>query len=220
MTTMVGGGHFVSTEDYAVGVGSRPQRESVLSNIYIALAPKRNAIFGEFVATPIARGPIHVLPTTANVSISGVQVYTGYLSESELSVSENAMFGRELDSIWSDASRRSDTEAYVRLAGEVRTVICALLLRRGEDAQERFMFDNVMPLIERYGIPALAMLDEAITRNNVPDSARYYFAYMLGHMKHQDTLSARLDILNKYAISNVEALREGAEEAFGHLSAA
>jgi len=194
-------------------------REQIIAELYNAIAPPTPVImYGNSMSTLTAAT---MSPATgALVNAVSQYVKCAQINGTHLSTPARPIFNVEQDSIWSDSSSPSKTETFATLVSEARPIIDALRQRRGELSQERFMFDVVAPFVKRYGTPALQRLDEAVTAESLPYTARYYYSYLLGHIRDEATVAARISYLHKYAASNIDALREGAEEAFGHLSAA
>jgi hypothetical protein len=89
---------------------------------------------------------------------------------------------------------------------------------RGDEEQEQFSFSDVHDFISKYGVHGLSLLNFAVTATSLPYLARYYFAYLLGHIDDPTTYRSRVEYLRNYERSDDEALRRGALEAFDHLS--
>lgn len=128
---------------------------------------------------------------------------------------ETFTFGREIRSV---EKLIAETAKYSTLLREFDEIHHRLNQARSSSAQEGFVFDVIAPFIERHGIKALERFDDVLP--TLPFSAQYYYPYLLGHMDHSDTHSARMRFLGKYIKSTVEPIREGAEEAIDHVNAA
>lgn len=111
-------------------------------------------------------------------------------------------------------------EPITRYIRELNLITTMLRERRGSDAQERLMFDNVAPFIEKNGIEALQDID--LILHSLPSSARYRFPYLLGHIEPSKLRLVRAcrEYLNRYVESEDQDIREGAIEALDHLNAA
>jgi hypothetical protein len=211
---------FSESPELFSGIGTRASRNRVIADLYQALAPPSQIVFTADI-NPISGSTVaYKCVTSALVDVVSESVEDVLQFGINPKRPGGTVVGPEYYPVWSDGSLLSHTEHYAATFLELRAITEALQQRRGEQAQERFMFDAVMPFIELHGASALEMLDEIVITLPLPDSARYYYAYLLGHMRDTETLAVRIRFLNKYAMSNVDALREGAEEAFGHLSAA
>ena len=105
-----------------------------------------------------------------------------------------------------------------RILAEYEALQAELRRVRGDEAAEDFAFGPIHDFIMRFGPLALALLNFAVTTGPLPYSARYYHAYLLGHMNHPSTFRLRLEYLRNYERSDDEALRAGALEAFDYLS--
>jgi hypothetical protein len=112
------------------------------------------------------------------------------------------------------------SEPFVRYLRDLDEVLSKLHQRRGSDSQEHLMFDVVAPFLLSNG--AMALSDVDMELETLPASARYFFPYLLGHLKTDDRamLRARTYYLSKYIKSTDADIREGAEEALDHLNAA
>src|ERR1700681_4215080 len=154
------------------GVGTRASREYMIAGLYDALVPRSPMGIVSSTVPIISSGIAFECATAALVNVVSDSFRDVMQFGINLSGQTANVVCAEGYSVWNDPSRLSRTEQYAELLSAFRAMASKLQIERGERSQERFMFREVMPFIQQYGIEALEMFDELMTTTTLPDSAQ------------------------------------------------